>query len=279
MDDKTPEQLSQLLERRLHKLFEDKYQRAPNMEAKEFLEQQSAKTVDHLYAFKHMHQKDPTSHDVNITLARSKFELKRALEIKEEVLNKLADSRTVVPEDHLKAQLYSERCASIEGRMFEQELREQGQPGKNHYRFEEQAKAELKENQALQPKLADELKDQFELSDSMANRVAHESLRHWECTRMVPSEAMTRRYIELADHLDKRTPEIRDCLKDKKMADFVQRRETEAWLQQKASRPDQNPVQAPRYAENTQNIAQEVNVRLKQAEKQLQRSRGYSIDR
>lgn len=284
MDDKTPEQLSQLLERRSHKLFENKYQRAPNAEDKEILEQQSAKAVDHLYAFKDVHQRDPTNYDVNVTMARSKFELERAGKLRDELLKDLADRRDIAPTDHLTAQLYSERCAAIEGRMFEQELRERGQPGKNHYRFEQRAKDVLKEHQTIQSKLAQKLAGQFDLSDSMANRVAHESLRHWECTRMVPSEAMTRRYIELADHLEKRTPEIRESFKhmesakQQSMSDFIQRRETDAWLQQKAFKPEQNPVQVPRYAERTQIIAQEVNVRLKQAEKQLQKSLGYSMD-
>ena len=284
MDDKTPEQLSQLLERRLHGLFQNKYQRAPNLEDREFLEQQSAKAVDHLYAFKEIHHKDPTTYEVSVTLARSKFELERASEIRDEMLKDRADRQTVAPEDHLTAQLYGERCAYIEGRMLEHELREKGQPGSNSYRFEEQAKAEFKKSQTLQPKLAKKLADQFELSATMADRVAHESIRHWERTRMVPSQDMTRRYIELADYLAKRSPEIRasfkhlDATKQKSMADFIQRRETEAWLQQKAFQPEKNPVQALRYTDKTQNIAQEMKLHLRQVVKQLERSRGYSLD-
>lgn len=68
--------------------------------------------------------------------------------------------------------------------------------------------------------------------------------------------------IELGDHLGKRTPEIcesfkhLDVVKQKSMTDFVQRHEIEAWFQQKVFKPEQDPVQTPRYVEKIQNIAQ-----------------------
>lgn len=284
MEDKTPEQLSQLLERRLHGLFQNKYQRAPNAEDREFLEQQSAKAVDHLYAFKEIHQNNPTNYDVSVMLGRSKFELERVGELRDDFLEILADRQTVAPENHLTAQLYAERMAQIEGKLFENDLRKTGQPSQDRYRFEQFAKDVLQEHQTIQSKLAQKLAGQFELSATIADRVAHESLRHWERTRVVPSEAMTRRYIELADHLEKGSEKLatqfkhQDAAKQQCVTGFVRRRESEAWLQQKAFNPTKDPVQSARYAESTQKVTQKMKMIMKQAEQQLQKSQGYSMD-
>ncbi|MGN6670400.1 MAG: AAA family ATPase [Candidatus Nucleicultricaceae bacterium] len=123
MEGKTFEEISQTLERRLHGIFKEKYNRMLLTEEAGFIQRQAIRTSEYLHHLKAQNQKDPTYHDVKVLSIRARYELKREDEIKDQILKALDK---VSKEDSLGVSHYADHLFRIEGKLFEQIFREKG---------------------------------------------------------------------------------------------------------------------------------------------------------
>jgi Ti-type conjugative transfer relaxase TraA len=232
MEDKTFEDISKTLERHLHQLFKEKYKRMPQEEKKDFLQKQATRATEYLHHLREQNQKDPTYDDVKILSIRARFELDRESEISEKFLKKFEKQNDLEPRDHLYAKLYGERLSKIEGRRFEEHVRQHGdQPHLKN--LAKEASRELQQNLKIQNNLAQDLINQHHLTEFQGGRVAQEMMRHKEKFGCDLSPSAIQDHIKIASYLEERQQNYNKIAKNKddsykSMAiDFVKRREVE----------------------------------------------------
>lgn len=242
------EEVSQLLERRLFGLFKEKHNRFPEGDEKKFLEKQASRTGEYLFHLKHYENREPTLGDVRVLSTQARFELGRSEIIKAEMLEAIDKKQDLVKEDHLRATLYAERLARIEGRMFEEEFRRNGDV-KNPDKFKTPALVELQQHQHEQKHLADKLVQERNLSLFVATRVANEILRTQESIGKTPDDKTIETYIKLGSYLEERHETLKQTYKDlapykaERTIEFMRRREAEGWLKEVVfNREDPNKV-------------------------------------
>lgn len=237
LGEKKFEEITQLLERRLYGMFKEKHNRFPEGDEKRFLEKQASRTGEYLFHLKHYEQREPTLGDVKVFSTRARFELGRSETIKAEMLENINKKQDLVKEDHLRATLYADRLSRIEGRMFEEEFRQNGDV-KNPNKFKKPAKDELKHHQHEQKHLADQLVQERNLSPFVATRAANEILRTNESLGKTPDDKTIETYIKLGSYLGKRHEALKQNYKNlepykaERTIEFIRRSEAEAWLQE-----------------------------------------------
>jgi len=123
MEAKSCQNMQEILERRLHSVYQERFKETPDQNERTLLNKQSYRTLYHLKALKSRTGQDPSHEDVKILSARARLEIKRSDEIKKDVLNDLKYEGPHKQEDILRGTIYGDRLASIEGREFEKSLR------------------------------------------------------------------------------------------------------------------------------------------------------------
>lgn len=235
MAGKTFGEISNRLERHLHQLFKEKYKRMPQEEEKDFLQRQATRTAEYLHYLKDHEERDPTYHDVKVLSTRARYELNRESEIKENFLEAVDKKRDVVPEDHLRAQLYAERLSRIEGRLFEQEFRDKGEV-KGFKEIHLSAKLELSKHLEDQIHLSNQLESERNLSSFVAARVANLVLRNEESLGYPADKKTIEAFIQLGAYLEERTETLKHQFKDltadkaERRSEFIFRQESIQWI-------------------------------------------------
>lgn len=250
MEGKTFEGISNTLERHLHQLFKEKYNRIPLEEEKDFLQKQATRATEYLHHLREQNQKDPTYDDVKILSIRARFGLDRESEISEKFLKKLEKQDDLELGDHLYAKLYGERLSKIEGRKFEEHVRQHGdQP---HLKIlAKEASKELKQNLKLQKTMMQELKATHKIETSVATRLSQEIMRFKEKYGANPSERefenLTRISISVENRqtaYEKKYKNLDSDLKEQSI-NLVKRREIEgisSFMKNYARFPNQDEI-------------------------------------
>lgn len=257
-----------ILERRLHIHFEKKYERLPEPDERLFHEKQATRTAEILLN----KDQDPSYREVNIAIMRSRYELERTQDIKEDYLYQIDMKQDVVVEDHLRAQLYGERLAQIEGRLYEADLKN-NVPTKESRIYHDIALKELANHKQSQQALTETLMNDFNLSKETAQRVAYESIRHFEKYGEMPPQNHIQRYIEIGTYAEQRTVELKEQFKElspyqqERLIEFSRRREIEQLLNKNIASSDKS---------FQDNAMRNLNQELKLAQQQLDKGNELS---
>jgi Ti-type conjugative transfer relaxase TraA len=235
IEGKTFDEVSSTLERHLHQLFKEKYKRMPQEEEKDFFQRQATRATEYLHLLREQNQKDPTYDDVKVLSIRARYELNREPEIKENFLEEVDKKRDVIPEDHLRAQLYAERLARIEGRLFKQEFRDKGEV-KDFKEIHLNAKRELSQHLEDQKHLSSQLESERNLSSFVASRVVNLVLRNEESLGYPADNKTIEAFIQLGSYLEERTETLKHQFKDltadkaERRSEFMLRQESIQWI-------------------------------------------------
>jgi len=229
---KTFQEIKESFERRLYVKFEEYFGRLASDEDKVTHAKQAQRAAEYYMIRAGNKNKIFTQTEVNHLLERAKFEIKRQDEIKESVLDKLSNNKELIPEDHLRAALYGERLARIEGRLFELDLRNEVQE-KDYYTYMKNAEIELQNSQELQKEMKQHFRKESNLADHLANIVAQEIVRHLEKEGSLPSQKDINNFIKLSEYFYLRRMELKELFKEEapykqeRTINFVLRREAE----------------------------------------------------
>jgi Ti-type conjugative transfer relaxase TraA len=232
-----------ILERRLNIHFEKKYERLPDPDERAVHEKQATRTAEILLTCHEQTKQDPSYSEVNIAISRARYELERTQDIKEDFLYQIDMKQDVTPEDHLRAQLYGERLAQIEGQLYEADLRK-NEPTQEPRIYRDIALQELTSHKQSQQTFTENLMKDFNLSKESAQRVAYESIRHLEKYGEMPPQSHIQRYIEIGTYAEQRTLDLKEQFKEltpyqqERVVEFVRRREIEHMLKQSLTSPD-----------------------------------------
>ncbi|ARN84782.1 hypothetical protein GQ61_05170 [Candidatus Nucleicultrix amoebiphila FS5] len=280
IEEKKFEEVSQLLERRLYGLFKEKHNRFPDGDEKKFLEKQASRTGEYLFHLKHYEHREPTLGDVKVLSTRVRFELGRSETIKAEMLENLDKKQDLVKEDYLRATLYAERLARIEGRMFEEEFRQNGDV-KNPQKFMKPASVELQQYQQSQKHLADQLVQEKNLSPFVATRVANEIQRAHESLGKTPDDKTIEVYIKLGSYLEERQETLKQTYKDltpykaERSIEYIRRSEAEVWLKEVFyNKEEPNKVRVHEIQKDAESATKYA---LKEAQKGFCKDRGLEL--
>jgi hypothetical protein len=264
----------------LHIHFEKKYDRLPEHDEKLFHEKQAVRTAEILLARREQERQDPSYNDVNIALSRTRYEHERTQDIKADVLYDLYGKQDIKPEDHLRAQLYGERLAQIEGRLYEADLKK-NEPTKEPRIYRYQALQELESHKQSQKAFSEVLMQEHGLTKEVANRVTYESIRHLEKYDVMPKQESIQSYIELSQYAERRTLELKEHFKglapyeQERTVEFVRRREIEHVLRHSR---DTSISEKPTDYKTVQDKAMnDFNLEIKQAQQQLARGNELSL--
>ncbi|MBL0942577.1 MAG: hypothetical protein IBJ00_07650 [Alphaproteobacteria bacterium] len=195
--------------------------------------------------------------------------------------------------EKLKIRAYAERIALIEGRLYEQELRE-GKKPVHSKRLNQLACLEHVKNQKLQAKKAKTYQTQLNLSDYAASRIANEVLRHQERYGNQPTAFQVEVFKVGIQYQEQRMSVLKSALKEEfsqasnrkankqdiarinAIAEYLSRREFRAFKHHTLetgtppSSQQLRQLQNEVHADYQQNMKPEVNKLIKQEDKMRQ---------
>jgi len=171
------------------------------------------KAADYIVSHEGRTEDMPSTEDVRIYCTRAKLEGQCLESNKEEWLEELESKQRLKPDDFLTAHIYADRVSTIEGKHFEQWMR-QGKTPTRMAQFSEVALEEYEQNKEKFEKAMAHVTEAGEKDPQRFAILLSQAIIHEEKYGVAPTEKQQEHFQKIADYLEQRKPQLNEQLKN-----------------------------------------------------------------